>query len=182
MSERMFPIMDGPAIPWSFIEPHEAQCLKNHYQTLQRLSERGGLSVCEALAVIESKGWNGRDNPETDSEKARKKLKEMLDSDARLELTRLRAENERLETELRTTHAQWQMTGSAKQVLEAENEELRKALEPMARLAQLFSAVTPDTACVSAYQAGICITLGDCRRAAELLKKPHELITNASNF
>lgn len=39
-------------IPWSFIQYHEDQALKNHGQTLHRLAERGGLCWSEALAVL----------------------------------------------------------------------------------------------------------------------------------
>lgn len=44
-------------IPWSLIAPHEAQALKNHGQSLNRLAERHGLSPSEALAVIEDRAW-----------------------------------------------------------------------------------------------------------------------------
>ena len=43
LEETPFPIQDGPTIPWSVIAPHEAQCQKNHGQSLERLAERGGL-------------------------------------------------------------------------------------------------------------------------------------------
>jgi hypothetical protein len=43
------------AIPWSLIEPHERQAERNQSQTLKRLAERGGLSPCEAVAVIEGR-------------------------------------------------------------------------------------------------------------------------------
>lgn len=49
---RMFPIQDGPDIPWSAISPFEKQALKNHRQTLTRLAERGGLGVGEAIGVL----------------------------------------------------------------------------------------------------------------------------------
>lgn len=44
-------------IPWSLIAPHEQQAEKNHSQSLRRLAERGGLSACEALAVLENRDW-----------------------------------------------------------------------------------------------------------------------------
>jgi len=44
--------MNGPAIPWEIIAPHEKQALYNHDQTLQRLAERGGLCSQEALATL----------------------------------------------------------------------------------------------------------------------------------
>jgi hypothetical protein len=40
-------------VPWDFIAEHEEQCLTNHGQTAQRLSERGGLAPSEMVAVIE---------------------------------------------------------------------------------------------------------------------------------
>lgn len=53
--ERMFPILNDPiirAIPWDAIAPHEKQAQANHYQTLKRLAERGGLCVAEAVVVM----------------------------------------------------------------------------------------------------------------------------------
>ena len=44
-------------LPWAIIEPHRARAFKTHGQTLERLAERGGLSVCEALAIIEDREW-----------------------------------------------------------------------------------------------------------------------------
>jgi hypothetical protein len=46
-----------PDVPWRFIEPHEAQALRNHDQTLERLAERGGLCPSEMLAVVEDRRW-----------------------------------------------------------------------------------------------------------------------------
>ena len=39
-------------LPWDFIAPHEKQAQANHYQTLERLAQRGGLSWMEMLAVL----------------------------------------------------------------------------------------------------------------------------------
>jgi hypothetical protein len=44
-------------IPWPMIEAHEVQAKTNHGQTLARLADRGGLSACEALAIIEDRLW-----------------------------------------------------------------------------------------------------------------------------
>lgn len=44
-------------LPWAIIEPHQKQALRNHGQTLERLRERGGLSPCEAVAIIEDRRW-----------------------------------------------------------------------------------------------------------------------------
>lgn len=49
---RLFPIQDGPAVPWSVMAPHEAQCQKSHGQSLERIAERGGFSSSEAYAVV----------------------------------------------------------------------------------------------------------------------------------
>ena len=42
-------------IPYKVIEKHEEQAMLNHYQTLERLAERGGLSYTEAIAVLEDR-------------------------------------------------------------------------------------------------------------------------------
>lgn len=44
-------------IPWAMIAPHEKQAERNHDQTLTRLAERGGLSACEAVAILEDRRW-----------------------------------------------------------------------------------------------------------------------------
>jgi hypothetical protein len=84
MSEPLFPIMDGYsireeipkmrasglalmviALPWAMLAPHEAQARSNHGgQTLKRLAERGGLGVCEAMAVLEDRSWRRMDQAE----------------------------------------------------------------------------------------------------------------------
>jgi len=48
-------------VPWDLVLQHEAQCLRNHGQTVQRLHERGGLSASEALAVLEDREWTAMD-------------------------------------------------------------------------------------------------------------------------
>lgn len=46
-------------IPWEMIRSHESQARANHCgQTLARLAERGGLSVSEAVAVLEDRSWD----------------------------------------------------------------------------------------------------------------------------
>lgn len=45
------------SIPWEVITPHELQALRNHRMGLVKLAERGGLTPCEALAVIEGREW-----------------------------------------------------------------------------------------------------------------------------
>ena len=43
--------------PWALLAPHEAQAQRNHYQTLKRLAERGGLGPDEMLAVLDDRPW-----------------------------------------------------------------------------------------------------------------------------
>lgn len=43
------------AVPWAVMQPHEAQAQRNHGQSLARLAERGGLSACEAVAILEDR-------------------------------------------------------------------------------------------------------------------------------
>lgn len=48
-------------LPMEMIEPHEDQARKNHNQSLRELASRGGLSACEALAVLEDRPWRRMD-------------------------------------------------------------------------------------------------------------------------
>ena len=52
--DKEFPILksNGETIPWESIASHEEQALRNHGQSLEKLASRGGLSWCEALAVL----------------------------------------------------------------------------------------------------------------------------------
>jgi hypothetical protein len=60
---RLFPIMGSEIgsgksfIPWNVIAPHEQQAQCNHSQSLECLTQRGGLAPCEALAVMEDREW-----------------------------------------------------------------------------------------------------------------------------
>jgi hypothetical protein len=56
--EKPFPILGGGSIPWAIIAPFESRAMKTHSQTLKRLSERGGLSNTEALAVLRDVPWD----------------------------------------------------------------------------------------------------------------------------
>jgi hypothetical protein len=47
----------GGKVPWALMAEHEAQAKRNHGQTLVRLNERGGLSWCEAAAVLLDRPW-----------------------------------------------------------------------------------------------------------------------------
>jgi hypothetical protein len=66
MSERLFPIHSIHrnyllGVEWQIVEPHEAQAVKNHRQTLEVLASRGGLSLCELAAVLEDRPWREQD-------------------------------------------------------------------------------------------------------------------------
>lgn len=59
---KMMPIMENCStvayLPWEFFtEADEAQAMKNHDQTLTRLAQRGGLGICELVAVLEHRDW-----------------------------------------------------------------------------------------------------------------------------
>ena len=46
-----------PSVDFRTVEPYEAQAQRNHGQTLQRLSDRGGLSPEELIAVMEGRSY-----------------------------------------------------------------------------------------------------------------------------
>lgn len=49
------------SIPWRIIAPHDAQAIRNHAgQNLENLASRGGLSPCEAVAVLEDVDYRKR--------------------------------------------------------------------------------------------------------------------------
>lgn len=55
---RTFPVLHGEllrAVPWAMLAPHEGQALANHHQTLEELTQRGGLGTSEMLAVMAGK-------------------------------------------------------------------------------------------------------------------------------
>ena len=53
-----FERLQGSAIPWSMIEPHNATAKANHGgQDLEQLARRGGVSACEALAILDDRPW-----------------------------------------------------------------------------------------------------------------------------
>lgn len=51
-------------IPWAIIAPHGDQAERNHWQTLEHLAYRGGLSPCEAVAILEDRKWRRMDQRE----------------------------------------------------------------------------------------------------------------------
>ncbi|MDQ0472773.1 hypothetical protein [Labrys wisconsinensis] len=69
-------------IPWSMIAPHERQALRNHSQSLSRLAERGGLSACEALAVLADREWRSMPRAEAHWHLAEKIARHLLEGRA----------------------------------------------------------------------------------------------------
>lgn len=71
MSVETFPVLGAKrrdavpgtpvSVPWALLAPHEAQAERNHYQSLRRLAERGGLSPAEMVAVLEDRPWRNMD-------------------------------------------------------------------------------------------------------------------------
>lgn len=59
-------------LPWAMIQPHEAQAQLNHSQSLKRLAERGGLSACEALAILDNRRWGRMSRPAAMAELSRR--------------------------------------------------------------------------------------------------------------
>lgn len=59
------------ALPWSLLAPHERQAQANHGQTLERLAERGGLGLCEAVAILEDRRWRRMPRAEANAELVR---------------------------------------------------------------------------------------------------------------
>ncbi len=53
-------------IPLTLIAPHERQAKSNHSQTLAELDRRGGLSPCEAVAVLEDRPWKAMPTDESE--------------------------------------------------------------------------------------------------------------------
>ena len=69
---RRFPVLyqsvpcNGPtSVPWSWVEKFEGQFLRNHRQTVQGLSERGGLSPMELWMVAHGREWDYLQTPVT---------------------------------------------------------------------------------------------------------------------
>jgi polyhydroxyalkanoate synthesis regulator phasin len=88
----MFPVMGGPAIPWSMIGPHERQAQINHDQTLERLAERGGLDPAEAVAVLQDTRFRSEDYKRLTPEQWRARLIELRDADLTAKLAASQAE------------------------------------------------------------------------------------------
>ena len=76
MARRTYmPIRDTEitVMPMAVLVPHEAQALFNHGQILDRLAERGGITICEALAILEDRPWS----KQPDAAAARSRFREL---------------------------------------------------------------------------------------------------------
>lgn len=66
---KLFPVLPKyrgyiAGVAWDLVAKHEEQAMRNHYQTLERLAERGGLSLSELAAVLEDRRWRNMSVPE----------------------------------------------------------------------------------------------------------------------
>lgn len=62
-SRKRFPILGsrGATIDWQLVADHGKQAQANHYQTVERLAERGGLAWSELYAVLHNRPWQQMD-------------------------------------------------------------------------------------------------------------------------
>jgi hypothetical protein len=104
LRDRMFPIMDGPSIPWWLIAPHEAQAKKNHDQTLERLAQRGGLSCYEAVHVLRDEHWRVGEDRISDDAHWRAQLVAIRDADVMVQRDAFAALLARIATRLEDVH------------------------------------------------------------------------------
>lgn len=58
-ARKTFPILkgEGASIDYQLVSDHAEQARSNHYQSVDRLAERGGLSWCELYAVLHNRKW-----------------------------------------------------------------------------------------------------------------------------
>jgi len=54
---RLYPIQDGPSVPWIVMLAHESQSQKNHSQSVTRIAERGGYGAAEAWCIVNDIGF-----------------------------------------------------------------------------------------------------------------------------
>ena len=65
-TRKQFPILGrrGQTFDYQLVADHSNQADRNHYQTVHRLAERGGLSWCELYAVLHDRKWQKVDETE----------------------------------------------------------------------------------------------------------------------
>lgn len=57
---KLFPVLGshGAKVDWQFVADHGKQAHANHYQTVEHLAKRGGLSWSELAAVVGNRKWS----------------------------------------------------------------------------------------------------------------------------
>lgn len=179
LEQRMFPIMGGPAIPWSVIAPHERQAQLNHSQSLEMLASRGGLGTDEAVAVLEDRRWVSMGQDE-----ARTRLRELAGWLLPEDEKRLRAQYEdRLEIvaeECEGWREQARVAGEERDQLRA-RPELHAGLHPevpssegafftFQEVTQLRGAIHHTNECLAKLRVPWCCICG-CANAFDLLNR-----------
>lgn len=56
-----FPVLGSKtikSIPWAMIAPHDERAQRSHKLSLYRLAQRGGLSVGDAVDVLDERPWS----------------------------------------------------------------------------------------------------------------------------
>lgn len=48
----MYPIQNGPSVPWEVMLPHESISQKNHGQSIGEIARRGGFGCAEAYCIV----------------------------------------------------------------------------------------------------------------------------------
>ncbi|MEO3387364.1 hypothetical protein [Mesorhizobium sp. CAU 1741] len=66
VARKTFPILNsgGARIDYQLVADHGKQARANHFQSVDRLAERGGLSWCELYAVLHNAKWRKMDTNE----------------------------------------------------------------------------------------------------------------------
>ena len=47
-------------VPWSLLEPHRQRAMLNHFQPLERLAARGGLTLQELACVMSDRAFDSK--------------------------------------------------------------------------------------------------------------------------
>ncbi len=94
VDNRQFPIIAASGrftIPWAVIAPFEDVCKANHAASLERVAERGGLSIGEAIDVLKGQKWATTKHATVDD-----LLSLVRQRESNVDIEKLSAENERL--------------------------------------------------------------------------------------
>jgi|GEM_PF-5681280 len=63
LTRPTFPILNGngACVDYQLVADHGGQAQKNHYQSVERLAQRGGLSWCELHSVLHDRAYQKMD-------------------------------------------------------------------------------------------------------------------------